>query len=324
MRADFHPHGIYLPEIELWLDGAGDCPNNWISHGHVDCAGEAQGRVLATAETLEMCGADSARSTATAYGQPLDFRGATLTAWPSSHMLGAAQLLAEYGGERLVYTGGIKLRAPLCGAETSIVPCDRLILEATFGLPIYRFIEREDARRRIVEFAAECLGAGITPVLLGHRLGLGQEIAHVLCEAAIPTAVEAPIARFLPLYERAGYAFSGWTPLEDDGAGGKAIVAGRGARGRREAAAKNIRVAYVSGWASLDNARARAGAEALIPYSGEADFGELTALVEASGARSVDLVRGHAEAFAHILRSRGLDARAAAMDGARGGGEAEG
>ena len=51
----------------------------------------------------------------------MEWRGATLTAYPASHILGAAQLLIEYRGERIVYTGDIKLREPICGATTEIV-----------------------------------------------------------------------------------------------------------------------------------------------------------------------------------------------------------
>ncbi len=43
----------------------------------------------------------------------MEWHGARLTAFPASHILGAAQLLIEFENERLVYTGDIKLRQPL-------------------------------------------------------------------------------------------------------------------------------------------------------------------------------------------------------------------
>jgi Cft2 family RNA processing exonuclease len=73
----------------------------------------------------------------------------------------------------------------------------------------------------------------------------------------------------------------------------------------------------VSGWAGLDNARARNGAEELIPYSDHADFNELLQLVELSKAKRVDVVHGYTEPFARILRSRGIDAYSASAAGAR-------
>ena len=241
-------------------------------------------------------------------GQRFEWRGARCTVFPAGHILGAAQLLIESGQERLVYTGDIKLRTPLCGAATEIVPCDRLIIECTFGLPIYHFLEKDEAARRIAVFARECLDEGVTPVFYGYALGRGQEIAHALCPAGIPVAVHGAVAKFIPNYERAGYTFDGWTPYHPEEMRGKALVLTPGMRNILEAGGGNFRVAYVSGWACLANARARVGAEELIPYSDHADFSELVEMVERSQARRVDLVHGYTEPFARILRQRGINA----------------
>jgi Cft2 family RNA processing exonuclease len=252
------------------------------------------------------------------YGESREFHGARLTAYPAGHIAGAAQLLIEFQGERVVYTGDIKLRAPICGARTQVIPCDRLIVESTFGLPIYRFLSAEEAKVRIVRFARETLEAKQIPAFVGYPLGRGQEIAHVLCEAGIPTAVHGAIARFIPVYEELGYGFPGWEPYRSRQTAGKAVVVVPGFRNILEASDKGYRLAYVSGWARLDNARTRAGAEELIPYSDHGDFAELLDLVEQSGARQVDVVHGYTEMFAHILRQRGLDARAAGKEAAEG------
>jgi Cft2 family RNA processing exonuclease len=313
----FTGQGIYLPAIDLWLDPQERCENSWISHGHSDHARGLHCNVIATPETLRVYRIrwpedeqvpQSLRSLA--YGESMEWRGATLTAYPASHILGAAQLLIEYEGERIVYTGDIKLREPICGSHTEAVRCDRLIIESTFGLPIYRFLSREDACDRIVNFARECLDDRITPVFMGYPLGRGQEIAHVLCHAGIPTAIHGAIARLLPVYEESGFTFPGWFAYSAKETEGKALVVVPGFRASLEASGKNTRLAYVSGWAALDNARNRAGAEELIPYSDHADFDELLALVENSGAREVDVVHGYTEPFARILRQRGIDARA--------------
>ena len=76
--------------------------------------------------------------------------------------------------------------------------------------------------------------------------------------------------------------------------------------------------------AALDSARARGGAEELIPYSDHADFDELLELVHTSGATHVDVVHGYTAPFAHILRSRGISATAPQRASARTTIEAEG
>jgi Cft2 family RNA processing exonuclease len=329
VEVQFTPQGIYLPEVDLWLDPQDRCENSWISHGHSDHARGLHCNVIATPETLRVYRirwpADENMPQnlhPLAYQESLEWRGATLTAYPASHILGAAQVLIEYRGERLVYTGDIKLRQPICGATTEIIACDRLIIESTFGLPIYRFLSREDACHRIVRFARECLQDGITPVFVGYPLGRGQEAAHVLCHAGVPTAIHGAIARLMPVYEEFGFTFPGWFPYNAKETEGKALVVVPSFRANLEASGKNTRIAYISGWAALDNARNRSGAEELIPYSDHADFDELLTLVQQCGAQEVDVVHGYTEAFARILSQRGIRARAPHAAAARSDAEA--
>jgi Cft2 family RNA processing exonuclease len=327
VRVEFTAEGIHLPEIDLWLDPSEARAAAWVSHAHSDHASGLHGHVFATARTLDFYRlrwpADP-RVPQTLFPvefhESWDWHGARLTAFPASHIAGAAQLLVEYVDKRLVYTGDIKLRSPLCGETTEIVPCDRLIIESTFGLPIYHFLDRETARERVVACAREALADGVTPVFVGYPLGRGQEIVHTLCNAGIPTSVHGSIARMIPGYESAGYRFPGWESYTPDTDDSKALVVTPNFRAYLEASGRNVRIAYVSGWAALHNARARSGAEELIPYSDHADFSELLAIVEGCGARQVDVVHGYTEVFAHILRTRGIDAasRHSALEEAEG------
>ena len=61
-----------------------------------------------------------------------------------------------------------------------------------FGLPIYRFLSRDDASVRIVNFARECMDDRITPVFMGYPLGRGQEIALLCVTAGYPQQFMAP------------------------------------------------------------------------------------------------------------------------------------
>lgn len=317
MHVNYSREGIYLAQIDLWLDPHRNTAAAWISHAHSDHARGSHGRVFCTSVTREIyslrAGEAATRATQFVeleYGASTEWNGARLTSLPAGHILGAAQLLVEYGDERLVYTGDIKRNPPLCGAATELAQCDHLIMECTFGLPVFHFLSREEASERMVAFARECLAEGDTPVFLGYPLGRGQEVAHVLGEAGIATALHGAIARYVPWYQRAGYEFGDWAPYDRRDLARRALVVTPGFRNSLQAAGKNMRIAYVSGWASMDNARARTGAEALIPYSDHGDFRELLTLAEGSGARRVDAVHGYTETFAGILRARGLEASA--------------
>lgn len=316
MVVEYSAAGIYLREIDLWLDPREPTAAAWISHAHSDHARGAHGNTFATPATLsiysmrvELERPSMEGFRPLGYGESIDWNGARLTALPAAHIVGAAQLLVEYRGERLIYTGDIKLKAPLCGAATEITPCDHLIIESTFGLPIFHFLDRDEARRRILAFARECFDDGAIPAFLGYPLGRGQELVYVLAQGGVRTAVHGAIGRFLDVYRQAGYEMD-CEPYDNKAIKGRAMVVVPGMRNVLMASGKNIRIAYMSGWAALSNARTSVGAEHLIPYSDHGGFEELTAIVAGTGEKRVDVVHGYTEAFARILTLRGIDARA--------------
>src|SRR5687767_3733447 len=109
VEIQFSPQGIYLPAIDLWLDPQERCENSWISHGHSDHARGLHCSVIATPETLRVyrirwpADAEAPQTLRPlAYGESLEWNGARLSAYPASHILGAAQLLIEFSGERVV------------------------------------------------------------------------------------------------------------------------------------------------------------------------------------------------------------------------------
>lgn len=323
VTVEFHSAGIYLPGPNLSLDPQTPVPRAWLSHAHSDHAREYHADVWATPRTLDLYRLrwpahedHPQRLNAVPVGQTASIGAARLTAFPAAHILGASLVLVEHEGHRLVYTGDIKRRAPLCGEETQMPVCDTLIIESTFGLPLFQFISHETAAQRIADFARECFARRELPVFLGYPLGRGQELAHVLAQANIPSSVHGAIAKFFPIYEAAGYAFGDWTPYDrETPSAGRALVT---VPGHVKHLPAHARVAAVSGWASLHNARLRYQADELIPYSDHADFNELIALVRESQARRVYVVHGYAEAFARYLRDRlGMEAQAAGAAMAR-------
>src|SRR5436305_3413609 len=178
MQVEFREAGIYLPEIDLWLDSTDPCSATWISHGHSDHARGCHGKAIGTPTTLRFYRMrlwkteeqEEPQMFPLEFGESTDWNGAALTAYPASHILGAAQLLIEFRGERLVYTGDIKLRQPLCGNTTEPIRCDRVIGESTFGLPIYQLLDRNEATATIVSFAQSRLEDGATPAFIGQPI----------------------------------------------------------------------------------------------------------------------------------------------------------
>ena len=123
--------------------------NTWMSHAHSDHAHGLHGRIFGTPETL---GSDRERvtippdycpeCTEMPFGQPIEYHGVRLTAFPASHILGAAQLLIEYKGQRLCIGRGRyqAARSAVRGFDRSdrVRPSDRRIHLRSADLPFFK------------------------------------------------------------------------------------------------------------------------------------------------------------------------------------------
>ncbi len=307
--------GLYVPALDLFLDPSAPVPRAFVSHAHGDhVAFGGGGRALASRETAALLGERFGLgvSDPLAWGEAIPWDApvgpSVLTLVPAGHVLGAAQLVADTPAGRLVYTGDYQSGPGLTHAAGAPVPCDVLILEATFGLPIFRFAAREGVRAEIAGWCAARLAAGETPVLLAYALGKAQELCAALGEAGLPIVAHGAVRKMCAAYERLGVRLPATRPMTGGDAEPAVIIVPPWAR-RLLKKRKDARLAYVSGWARIDAARERFDADAVFTLSDHADFDDLLFTVRTSGARRVYTTYGHAVPFAAILRDLGIDAR---------------
>ena len=312
-----HPAGLHVPALDLFLDPTAPVPRAFVSHAHGDhVPPEDGGRIVASAETAALLRARFGveATHALAWGEPLAWEApigpCVLTIAPAGHVLGAAQLVADTPAGRLVYTGDYQSGPGLTHAPGSPVACDVLVVESTFGLPIFHFPPRDAVRSEIAGWCAARLAAGETPVLLAYALGKAQELVAALGEAGLPIVAHGAALKMCRAYRELGVALPDVRPVSPDDPGPAVLVVPSWARGQPFVKKrKNARIAYVSGWARIDAARERFDADAVFPLSDHADFDDLLFTVRTSGARLVYTTYGHAAPFAAILRELGVDAR---------------
>lgn len=321
MRVVVRTEGLHLPDLDLFLDPGAEVPLAVLSHGHADHARALARRIHATPETVAIARARLGDTDYVAhpYGEPFELRGhdgevACVTLLPSGHVLGAAVVLIESRGHRLLYTGDVKLHPSRTCAPAEIPPVDTLLTEATFGLPVFRFPPVADLEAAIVAEARETLDAGAVPVFLGYALGKGPEVAKILTDAGVPVMLHGAVHRMVEIYRAAGVGYGDVVPYERGRTAGRALIVPPSARNHPMLAAiKKKRVIAVTGWALLDASYDRYGADVLIPLSDHADYDELLEIVARSGATRVLTTHGFAAPLAHLLGERGIDAQALAL-----------
>ena len=311
MKVETRGRGVLLPELKLALDTSAPGYRSLVSHAHgdhipwdareADCTPE-------TADLLAIRKPDLA-TTRRAFGETFNAGKAKVTFHPAGHILGSALTLIEApDGETLLYTGDTKTREPVTTRAASYPRADVLVVESTFGLPIYRFPETEVLQEKAAAFARAALDKGEVPVFLGYALGKSQEILGILTRAGIPTIAHGAVWSMCSVYEKHGVAFPLTRPYAAGDTEGAALVVPGSAADSPMITKLDHRIAYCSGWARLQSARTQMDADLLLPLSDHADYPGLCEIVERVAAKKVYANHGYADVFAHLLRKQGHDA----------------
>lgn len=301
--------GIHLPGPSLWLDPHAIQPLAVVSHAHADHVQQHEDVIatVATAAMMRLRGVARSRFRTPAFGQPVELGDARLTLYPAGHILGSAQVLVEWEGTRLLYSGDFKLR-PGRSAELAEVPeADVVIMETTFGRPKYRFPDTERVVGDILSFCRSALAEGCAPILFCYSLGKGQELLACLDQAEFPIYLHAQHWDMSTLYRGFGVQLPRFQKFQP---GQKLDGVLLCAPGCRKAAwyprLKAVRTAYISGWAIDSGASWRFGTDAAFPLSDHADYDDLLEYVRLTNARTIYTMHGFAEEFAGDLRKQGL------------------
>ena len=244
------------------------------------------------------------------YGERHDYGRFALTFFPAGHCLGSAQVLIEADGERLVYTGDIKLRPNVAAENAVIVPCDTLVMESTFGDPLYRFPPDVATFARLYAAVDRALSDQRVPVVLAYALGKGQEALEILLQRDYRVTLHGSVWNVAEIYREMGVKFSApYEKYDREHLRGRVLIAPPGCR--KQPMIMNIERRYVimlTGWALHKSAPYRyRGVDLILPLSDHADFDELVHLARASGAERIITMNGEPK-FATHLRELGLNA----------------
>jgi len=304
-----YQRGIHLPGPSLWLDAHTPQNISVVTHAHADHV-QPHDHVIssvATAAMMRLRGVTRSRFRTVPFGTPVEMGDARLTLYPAGHILGSAQVLVEWQGTRLLYSGDFKLRPGRCAEPIEVPQADMVIMETTFGRPRYRLPDTKVVVEQIMQFCRTTLAEGSAPVLLCYSLGKGQEVLSCLEGADFPIYLHTQHWEMSALYRDLGVKFP---PFQKFQPGQKLDGVLLCASGCRKAhwfhRLKPIRTAYLSGWALDSGAAWRFGTDAAFPLSDHADYDDLHEYVRLTKASRIYTMHGFAEEFAGELRKQGL------------------
>src|SRR6476469_3252414 len=221
-----HAEGIYVAPADAWVDPSQPKARALVTHGHADHARGGHGQVWATPATLAIMGVryGDQNGCPVEYGQTVTVGEVEVGFVPAGHVLGSAQIILDYKGERVVVSGDYKRRADPTCTPFAPTPCDIFITEATFGLPVFR---HPDAGGEIDRLLARLADNPDRCVVVGaYALGKAQ---RVISEARhrghqAPIYVHGALERLNSLYQEWGVVLGERRPATG---ASKAELAGR-------------------------------------------------------------------------------------------------
>lgn len=300
----FDRGGLHCPPGGFHIDPSRKSAVALISHAHGDHALPNHATVYCTPSTwsiMEHRYGNSLKASfhPVEFGVPFQLGDVRITYYSAGHILGSAQILMEYDGERYLYTGDFKLQEdPTCeGYE--IVPCDYLITETTFADPQYSHPDPETALASLLSENA--------PLVIGaYSVGKAQRITRLLHDLAPERSVHVHplVSGYHRLYEQAGIQLGGWRHYSrkeflDDPQGVLLLPPSVFSRYERHHGA--IRV-FATGWK-----RSYYRCDRVLPISDHVDWHGLIKVIHDCGAKTIFTLHGNGSLLQQHLSGSGKE-----------------
>ena len=318
------PLGLWCEPGQFYIDPRSAVDRAIITHGHADHARSGHAHVLATAETVAIMKVRYGEGCAGAFqplalGEALTINGVGVRLAPAGHILGSAQVVLYWQGQRAVVSGDYKRAAdPTCqGFEA--VTCDVFVTEATFALPVFRHERAEDEARRLM---ASMVGQPDRAHLVGvYGLGKCQRVIKVLRQAGFdkPIYLHGALVGLTALYQSLGQELGdvrpvvGATPEELATALAMCPPSAVGDRWARRFG--DPVTVFCSGWMRTRGRVRQTGVELPLVISDHADWPELIATIVETGASEIWVTHGRDDALVRQMELMGIKARALALVG---------
>jgi len=228
----------------------------------------------------------------------------------AGHVLGSVLFEVWTPGGTVLYTGDFSLGNSYTMESAPAVGCDLLVIETTFGAPMFKFPKRKDVAMDMVRWAVmEAIPAGRVPTFRTDSIGNAQEVISIFNSLTnVPVVTVKSATKVSDVYRAYGYDLDYVDAASPEGQelieGGKCtLIAPKGAKLKYD----NLDIALVSGWAVIMKRRSRA-----FPLSDHADFRELISFIRRCRPKRVLTFHGGAmtKGFPDYVRKRlKIDAR---------------
>ncbi|MBK9307956.1 MAG: ligase-associated DNA damage response exonuclease [Nitrospira sp.] len=314
--------GLVGPNQRFHIDAWGKAAVNLITHAHGDHARLGSAEYWCAEDCVPILrhrlGADI-RVKPMRYEEKSRLGDCWISFHPAGHIRGSAQIRIEQYSTVWVVTGDYKRDPDPTCRPFEPIPCQTLITEATFGLPIYHWTSSSVTVKAIVDWWQWCKQQQVTALLFCYALGKAQRILAELCRwTDEEVLLHGAVASLTNIYREQGVSMIPTRLVGEvtGGTAGRLILAPPSAhRSPWMKRFSAVSTAFASGWMAVRGARRQRGYQRGFVLSDHADWAGLIKTVEESRASRVLVTHGSSESLARFLReTKGLHAEPLATE----------
>jgi Cft2 family RNA processing exonuclease len=187
----------------------------------------------------------------------------------SGHVLGSVQFEVNTPEGTVLYTGDFCTEKTFTMTPATSTECDLLVIETTFGDPLFQFPKREDIAVEIYHWAVKTVLNGNIPTFKTDSIGNAQEIISIFNQYTnLPVVTYRQTTKVTELYKAYGYnldSVDSQSPVGKDllDSGKCALITPKGSK----LSCSNLKIALASGWATIMGKKRMA-----FPLSDHADY----------------------------------------------------
>lgn len=229
----------------------------------------------------------------------------------AGHILGSVQFQAATPEGTVLYSGDFSLGESYTVEAAEPVSCDVLVLESTFGAPMFTFPRRGEVALDMVRWAVlEAIPGGMVPTFRTDSIGNAQEIISIFNRMTkLPVVTTKSATRASDVYREYGHNLNYIDADSDEGR--ELLEEGRciliTPKGSKPGFGK-LEPALASGWAAI----MKKGGVHPFPLSDHADFRGLLSFIRRCRPKRVLTFHGGAltkDFAAYVKKRLGIDAR---------------
>ena len=316
----FNANGIYCERAGVYIDPLKPVDKALITHGHSDHARWGNNYYLCTTSAEPVIRyrlGNESNIESIDYGKQININGVKFSFHPAGHIIGSAQIRAEYNGEVWVASGDYKIANDGISEPFESVKCDHFITESTFGLPAFDWVPQEEIFEQINEWWRANAEKGKVSIMGSYALGKAQRIINLVDHSIGEILTHGAVEYTNKVLRKQGVKVKKTTKVDNsmhyNRFKGSLIIAPPSAfRSPWIRKFKDYSSAMASGW--IGNRNMGMTTDRGFVLSDHADWKGLNTAVKETGANNIYVTHGYTEQYAKWLVDQGYDAQVVATE----------